>query len=80
LLKSGLKGLGFEARGVGGSDTVVLFVIGGITAAEAAEAREAFAELHGGVASGVELIIGGTRLLHPDSLAQALLSPPAPPA
>ena len=77
LLKSGLKGLGFEARGVGGSDTVVLFVLGGITAAEAAEAREAFAELHGGVTSGVELIIGGTRLLHPDSLAQALLSPSA---
>jgi len=74
LLKSGLKGLGFEQRGVSGSDTVVLFVVGGITLAEAAEVREAFADLHGGTASGVELIIGGTRLLQPDSLARALLS------
>jgi len=74
LLKSGLKGLGFEQRGVIGSDTVVLFVVGGITLAEAAEVREAFADLHGGAASGVELVIGGTRLLQPDSLARALLS------
>ncbi|GBG82681.1 hypothetical protein CBR_g35046 [Chara braunii] len=51
--------------------TAILFVIGGITANEVKEAREAMQQVSG--ADGVELFIGGTTLLSSDDMYDQLL-------
>jgi hypothetical protein len=54
---------------------VLLFVIGGVSAAELRDAREAAAIASASSTAGaqpVELLLGGTRLLTPQTLAQSV--------
>ena len=82
LLNAGLGRLGMGALKAKPQPSdhglLFVFVIGGITLAEATEVREAF---HRGRQSGSamsDLFVGGTELLTPDGLFEALFAPGPP--